>query len=328
MAAPPDPNKPAQPELYQVIGSVLRDVAQARFMSDRYSRQISYQYERDSLLRTFPVPRVEIEEVEFDLHFGIVNVSEDPSRRTSKNAAISSLYDEYSLSIVRLGLLPIRRALEARVAQIQAEALKAGEPATDEEKAAQQARTAQLRAADQLERTFLSDENRDRLRGRLLRFFNEESDKWFDDKGNLAPPRPDPPEESAQAPPAPQSPAPATEAEKEIRKRLAKFKKSLITDKDLLAAQQALALGDTLQKAIDEADERVRKEVADMLTDINAVKGRYPDYKVEIDVSPEGLRTHPAVSHVRVRSAVKNYKWAKVEVDSADMRNVRNLTQE
>jgi hypothetical protein len=282
MADPtPDP-----PQLYQIIGSVLRDVAQARYMSDRYSRQISYQYEKDSLLRTFPVPRVEVDEVEFDLHFGITSVSVDPKRKTSENAAIAAVFDGYSISITRAGMAPIRQAVARHVAETGDKAESA--------------------AANQLDKTFLSDENREKLRGRLLRFFNESVGRWFDEKGVFQ----------------------EATAKQDIEDRLVKFRESLAKDKDLAAAQTTIKLGDSWKAAIDTAHEDVGKQVDKMLADIKAVMGRYPDYKVEVDVTPAGLQTHPAVSHVRVKSSVKNYRWSKIDVDPGDLRNVRSLTLE
>lgn len=57
------------PKLHQVIGTILRDIAQSRVYSDIYSYEVSVHYEKDSLLRQFPVPRAEITELELDLKF-------------------------------------------------------------------------------------------------------------------------------------------------------------------------------------------------------------------------------------------------------------------
>src|SRR6266436_5440059 len=80
------------PELYQLVGAALRDVAQARHMADLFSRQISYCYEKDPVLRRFPVPRVEVDEVEMTFQFLITKVAIDPDRHTSRNSAIGSLF--------------------------------------------------------------------------------------------------------------------------------------------------------------------------------------------------------------------------------------------
>ncbi len=57
------------PKLHQIVGTILRDIAQSRVYSDIYSYEVSVHYEKDSLLRQFPVPRTEITELELDLKF-------------------------------------------------------------------------------------------------------------------------------------------------------------------------------------------------------------------------------------------------------------------
>lgn len=66
-------------DLQQIVGAILRDIAQARFSSDVYSRELSRYYEQDPLLRRFPVPRTEISEVDLDLKFTVTGMerSED-----------------------------------------------------------------------------------------------------------------------------------------------------------------------------------------------------------------------------------------------------------
>ncbi len=61
-------------ELNAIIGTILRELAQARYMSDTYSRNLSRIYERDALLRLFPVPRAEVQDVELCLKFAISNI--------------------------------------------------------------------------------------------------------------------------------------------------------------------------------------------------------------------------------------------------------------
>ncbi len=65
-------------ELSDVLGSILRDVAHARVVSDTFSRDISREYERDVILRLFPVPRVEIRDASIDLRFAVNAVRERP----------------------------------------------------------------------------------------------------------------------------------------------------------------------------------------------------------------------------------------------------------
>lgn len=99
-------------QLNQVIGSILRDVAQARVMSDIYSRHISLSYEQDSLLRHFPVPRAEISEVEVDLKFGIINVGIDDARASHRQMVVQSTAELYSDLIGRSFINRLLTALE------------------------------------------------------------------------------------------------------------------------------------------------------------------------------------------------------------------------
>lgn len=273
------------PELFQIIGAVLRDIAQARYMSDRYSRQISYRYEEDSVLRRFPVPRVEIEEAEFDLHFSVQAVEVDSKRKTSENTAISSLFDAYSASITREGLGAIREAVQRRVA-------------------AKETSEAEKKAAADLERTFLSEDNREKLRGRLLRYLNENASTLIDTGAGAL----------------------KTEL---VEQQVIDFVSSLAREREMVSVMQTVLLGDEGWKAaFEEGKKRARNELESMAADIQAVRGRYPDFRIEVEVSPDALRNHPAVSRVRVKSVVKNYHWAKVDVDTEEMRNIRTLNPE
>lgn len=100
------------PELYQLIGTVLRDIAEARHMSDLYSRQVSHRYEQDSLLRRFPVPRAEISEAEFELKFAVEDVSSDSLRHAARSARLSVVFDDLSRDIVREAMQTIKDHLE------------------------------------------------------------------------------------------------------------------------------------------------------------------------------------------------------------------------
>jgi hypothetical protein len=64
------------PELSDVLGAILRDIAKARVISDLFSRDISREYEADQILVEFPVPRVEIREASVQLRFAVDSVTE------------------------------------------------------------------------------------------------------------------------------------------------------------------------------------------------------------------------------------------------------------
>jgi hypothetical protein len=74
-------------ELKDVLGAVLKDVAHARVISDRFSGEVSQEYEKDPLLGVFPVPRVEIKEASLDLKFAVCSVEQRPADPTAPEAA-------------------------------------------------------------------------------------------------------------------------------------------------------------------------------------------------------------------------------------------------
>jgi len=61
-------------ELNDVLGAILRDVAQARVTSDLFSRSVSLDYREDEILSGFPVPRVEVMQATIDLKFAVNDV--------------------------------------------------------------------------------------------------------------------------------------------------------------------------------------------------------------------------------------------------------------
>ncbi|KEO80841.1 hypothetical protein [Tumebacillus flagellatus] len=56
-------------EFGQVLGELMKSIITARSLSDKASRELAISYERDELLRAFPVPFVELENVEIELKF-------------------------------------------------------------------------------------------------------------------------------------------------------------------------------------------------------------------------------------------------------------------
>ena len=80
-------------DLQQIVGAILRDLAKARFSADLYSRSIARYYENDYLLRRFPVPRADVEEVELDLKFSIAEVPESEVNHESQEANAAVLFE-------------------------------------------------------------------------------------------------------------------------------------------------------------------------------------------------------------------------------------------
>ena len=83
-------------ELHHIIGSILRDISQARASSDIYSRNLSKYYEQDPLLRRFPAPRTDIDEIEVDLKFAISGLEVNPSQEENREAMAATIYVKYS----------------------------------------------------------------------------------------------------------------------------------------------------------------------------------------------------------------------------------------
>lgn len=65
---------PPAPTLAEVVGAVMAGLAEARSLGDRLSRDLADLYERDNLMRAFPVPRMEYANVEIDLPFAVRSV--------------------------------------------------------------------------------------------------------------------------------------------------------------------------------------------------------------------------------------------------------------
>lgn len=79
-------------ELHHILGSIFRDIAQARFTSDLYSRNISKYYEQDPLLRRFPTPRTDIDEVEVDLKFVLSGLNQTAAQDEGREASTATIF--------------------------------------------------------------------------------------------------------------------------------------------------------------------------------------------------------------------------------------------
>lgn len=87
------------PELHQILGSLFRDVSQSIFTSDMYAREISQYYEQDALLRHFPVPRTEIDELEVQLKFAIAGVEINPAQSVGREASAAAVFIDFSYNL-------------------------------------------------------------------------------------------------------------------------------------------------------------------------------------------------------------------------------------
>ena len=82
-------------ELQHILGSLFSDIAHSAFTSDLYSRVISRYYEADDLLRTFPVPRAEIAELDVELKFAIAGIELNPAQTIVREADSAPVFLEF-----------------------------------------------------------------------------------------------------------------------------------------------------------------------------------------------------------------------------------------
>lgn len=106
-------------QLHQVVGGLLRDIAKARFGSDLYSRSIARYYESLSLLRQFPVPRTEIDEVEIDLKFTIDGMTEEPVQNETREATFAIVLERANEAIAETVMESIRATASRLIADNQ-----------------------------------------------------------------------------------------------------------------------------------------------------------------------------------------------------------------
>lgn len=71
------------PKLHHIVGTILKDIAQSRVYSDIYSYEVSVHYEKDSLLRQFPVPRTEVKELELEMKFAFSDEQKEETTQLS-----------------------------------------------------------------------------------------------------------------------------------------------------------------------------------------------------------------------------------------------------
>jgi len=72
--------------LNEVIEAVLKDVAQARAEADQFSANLAKAYKEHPILKTFPVPRLEFNDIEVDLRFAYLSPPVD-------NTVVDQFYD-------------------------------------------------------------------------------------------------------------------------------------------------------------------------------------------------------------------------------------------
>jgi hypothetical protein len=272
------------PELYEVVGSILRDIAQARCLSDLYSRDVSRYYAEDRVLRYFPVPRTEITEASFTVSFLIREVVVDPNRMNIRNARLSQVFERYASEIVRAALTKARSILDE---------IGRRPDLTQEQRAALTA----------FANGFLSEDYRNILRARFVRYFEEHREDFVKDKTFL---------------------------EQQAARDIAQFVQGLGDDPLM---QRALAPFSTevVQASMKELLEHIDERLKELGND-NAIENAIAwakDFKIEVDVGPEPVQAAGASAcTVSVKTTVRNYVWSKVDEDPQQLQSLRTLQPE
>ena len=77
-------------EVKNLLGAILRDIAEARVTSDLFSRDVGLEYLNDDVLRTLSVPRVDMKEATVRLRFAVDSLETqeaDPDKTIKRLAA-------------------------------------------------------------------------------------------------------------------------------------------------------------------------------------------------------------------------------------------------
>jgi hypothetical protein len=271
------------PELYEVVGSILRDIAQARAVSDLYSREVSRFYETDPVLRNFPVPRAEISEASFTVMFAIRDVTIDENRQDARNARVSQVFEKYAADTVRAALMQLR-ALTTK--------LKADSNTSPDDKA----------ALTSFENSFLSEDYRNLLRARLMRYLQDNLEKLIE-KGD--------------------GHFKTEEAEKDIKEFIENLRN------DPVMAQAIRRFPEQLQPGEADLLQTINKQLSAMNPELQEALQGPPDFRIDVDVKPELVNAaQNAVCSISVKSTIRNYVWAKVDDDPQSIHSIRTLHPE
>jgi len=147
-------------DIQQILGALLRDLAKARFSADLYSRSIARYYENDYLLRRFPIPRADVEEVEIDLKFSIAEILASEANHESQEANAAVLFERAVERLVST-FLNVAGAREQK------------EPSLREQR------------TQYVDKGFGSTVLRIEMRQKVLRYFIESYTYFIDDEGRL-----------------------------------------------------------------------------------------------------------------------------------------------
>ena len=277
------------PKLHQIVGTILRDIAQSRVYSDIYSYEVSVHYEKDSLLRQFPVPRTEITELEIDLKFAFSDRSTDTEIDQD--------------GIQRIGIFRTQTNFLSRY--LLQDAVNYTEQVlgfawenkhTDKEKS----------DWENLKKALLWKQHENRVQQIIVEYFERDFKKSETKSDTL--------KYDMNVPKAEKELSKKIQeylfSNNEIEKRMNKVKKSKET------------LSQMIESKIHRDLVKIEEEVEFMMNMVGAASP-------EVDVTVEKLIDLPPeiISTVKITSGVRNYLWTKIS-DSDDGRPIRKLMPE
>lgn len=86
-------------EFHHIIGALLKDITQARALSDRYSQEVSRYYQGDEQLNLFPIPRTEVDNVQLHLKFVIKQAEQYKYLSNQHINIVKSVFTNYAIHI-------------------------------------------------------------------------------------------------------------------------------------------------------------------------------------------------------------------------------------
>jgi hypothetical protein len=78
------------------VGAILRDLSTAQDTASRHTGRLAIEYERDPMLRHFPVPRTHLEDIELELRFAPKRVQHSVGDRDRAVARAVSSFERYA----------------------------------------------------------------------------------------------------------------------------------------------------------------------------------------------------------------------------------------
>ncbi len=293
-------------DLQQIVGAILRDLAKARFGADLYSRSIARYYENDYLLRKFPVPRADVDEVEIDLKFSITGVEGSEVNNESQEANAAVLFE---------------RSVERMVATFLDEARRRNNERDEDDESNEKNETNEDDEGNTFSRTwwkylskgFNSTVLRIEMRQKVLRYFIESYTHVIDDKGKF------------------HEDVVLGELERPFRWAMEAFahEEYIVDEKKNREMKRALrALIEPIIKDDNEERETIKKVLEAMADPIRTIWQGNSDARLDVLVEGGQLSqlSEAAISSVKIKAVVRNMIWTEVKVSDRVTRHA--LTSE